>query len=110
MSKEEFAAGFRTLPKSPEEGRAWVQAWDEVLLFTEMFYFIAWRLVDILTKRGALSFPGFSKLRARGVTLVRNHLLQHPEKHGEIFQQRLMVTNAGPGLKGFAVVAGSATR
>lgn len=109
MSKEEFAAGFRTLPMSREQMRAWDQAWDEVRLFTETFYLIAWRLVDILTRRGALAFPGFSKLDARGVTLVRNHLLQHPEKHGEIFQQHLMVTDAGPVLKGVAVVVRSAT-
>lgn len=109
MSKEEFAAVFETLPKSREEGRAWVQAWSEVRLFTEMFYFVAWRLVDILTRRGALGFPGFSKLQARGVTLVRNHLLQHPEKHGEIFQQHLAITDAGPVLKGVAVVVRSAT-
>jgi len=111
MSEEEFAAGFRTLPTSREKGRAWVHPWSEVRLFTETFYFIAWRLVEILKmrRRRALVFAGFRNLQARGVTLVRNHLLEHPDKYGEIFQQNLMVTDAGPALKGFAVVVRSAT-
>jgi hypothetical protein len=109
MSQEEFAAGFRSIPAPRDPVRAWDQAWREVRLFTETFYFSAWRLVDVLTKRRTLAFPGFSKLDARGVRLVRNHLLQHPEQHGAIFQQHLTITDAGPVLKGVAVVVRVAT-
>lgn len=111
MSREEFSADLRAVPTSREQMRMWDHAWREVRLFTEIFYFFAWRLVEILKprRREALVFTGFRNLEARGVTLVRNHLLEHPEKHGEIFQQNLTITDAGPVLKGFAVVVRSAT-
>lgn len=108
MSEEEFTAGFRSVPTSREQIRAWDRAWREVRLFTEAFYFIAWRMVNILNS----TFAGFNKLkdRVRGVTLVRNRLLEHPErKDSRNFRQQLVITDAGPILKGVAVVVRAAT-
>jgi hypothetical protein len=95
--------------KSPEEQKQIVRAWDEVALFTEAFYFFAWRLVEVLTGSGAFAFDGFSKLEARGIRIVRNHLLQHPEKYKKNFQQSLVVTSNGPVLKTMTVVVRSDT-
>ena len=77
--------------------------------FTEAFYFFAWRLVEVLKGSGAFAFDGFSKLEAKGIRIVRNHLLQHPEKYKKNFQQSLVVTSNGPVLKTMTVVVRSDT-
>lgn len=80
-------------------------------LFTEAFYFFAWRLVEALTPRGKLTFPGIKEPNARGVRIVRNLLIQHPEKpkHGGNFRQHLTITDAGPVLKSSVMVIRTAT-
>lgn len=85
MTQEKYNEFLVALsPKSPDQVRSIFRAWNEVILFTEAFYFFAWRLVEVLTGSGAFAFEGFSKLKkkARGIRIVRNHLLQHPEKYG----------------------------
>lgn len=89
--------------------RVYARAWDEVNLFTEAFYFVAWRLVCVLRRKGRFAFPGFTGLRAKGIRDVRNQLLEHPENQGGNFQQVLIVTNAGPVLKSATYVVRSST-
>jgi hypothetical protein len=72
-------------------------------------YFFAWGLVEVLKRSRPFAFEGFSKLKARGVRIVRNDLLQHPEKHGKNFRQWLVVTSKGPVLKTTTVVIRSDT-
>jgi hypothetical protein len=110
MTAEKYEEFLRdATAKSPEQLRAEVRAWEEVVLFTEAFYFFAWRLVEVPTGSGAFAFDGFSKLEARGIRIVRNHLLQHPEKYKKNFQQSLVVTSNGPVLKTMTVVVRSDT-
>lgn len=99
ITPEEFMR--RQVATSPERGKEWLRGWDEVKLFTEMFYFIAWRLVRVVTARRAFSFPGIHGIRAKGVTRVRNQLLEHPEHRGEKgkYQQWLTLTSDRPVLK-----------
>lgn len=110
MTAENYEEFLKTLnAKSPDQLRIEVRAWSEMHLFTEAFYFFAWRLVEVLTRSGAFAFDGFSKLQARGIRIVRNHLLQHPEKHDKNFRQWLVVTSNGPVLKTTTVVIRSDT-
>ena len=104
---EEFLATLNA--KSPDHLRTVVRAWKEVRLFTEAFYFFAWRLVEVLTGSGAFALDGFSKLQARRIRIVWNHLLQHPEKHDKNFRQWLVVTSDGPVLKATTLVVRSDT-
>ena len=94
MSDSEYVAGIRSEQRDPT---AYRRAWNEVRLFTEAFYLIAWRLREILCM--AL-FPGLS-IDAPGVRQVRNLLIEHPE-HGRPepnYAQSLVVTSDGPVLK-----------
>jgi hypothetical protein len=51
----------------------------EISIDVEAFYYFAWRLVSILTSK-AHRFPGFGRLKAPGIGMVRNKLLEHPEQ------------------------------
>lgn len=99
MTEEEFNAGFGQ--KSSEELREFVHAWSEIRLFTEVFYFVAWRLREILNSPPARAFPGLGKLDAKGVRDVRNFLIEHPERGwpSPNYSQTLIVTDDGPTLK-----------
>jgi hypothetical protein len=79
---------------------------DRLELHTEAFYLFGWRLIDVLNGSGVYGFDGVAKVNAKGVLLVRNHLLQHPEKpgHGGQFQQSMVVTDRGPSLKTTMVI------
>lgn len=110
ITEETYETFLRDISaKSPDQLQMEVRAWDEVVLFTEAFYFFAWRLVEVLKGSGAFAFKGFSNLEARGIRIVRNHLLQHPEKYKKNFQQPLVVTSSGPVLKTMTVVVRSDT-
>jgi hypothetical protein len=99
MTKENYRDRMATLTwKSREELEKQFRAQDEIRLFTEAFYFFAWRLVEIL-KSKTFYFDGFSKLSTKGILTVRNHLLQHPEKYGRNFRQVFPITSDGPILK-----------
>jgi len=56
----------------------------EAEFFVESFYYIAFRVKEILThiSGGRNIFPEFKNFNAIGLRNVRNHLLEHPEKHG----------------------------
>lgn len=104
ISKEEYLEG---LPKpSLAEARAVARAFEEVQLFTEMFYVVAWRLVEILNGPRPRKFLGISRIEAKGVRDARNLLIEHPEhrKGAADFSQRLVVTDDGPVLKSSGVI------
>ena len=109
ITEEEYLAGV-SCPKSPEELGAFVRAGAEIRLFTETFYFVAWRLREVLRRGGTLAFPGFSNFDALGVRSVRNQLMEHPERSdSRNFRQHLVVTDAGPVLKSSTMVIRAAT-
>jgi hypothetical protein len=89
-----FVTGLN--PKSSEQVQKELRAWQEVTLFTESFYFFAWRVREVLRAKEPF---GFMKLKAHGIRDVRNRLLEHPEKHEKNFDQSLIVTTNGPALK-----------
>jgi hypothetical protein len=109
ITQEDYFAGV-SRPKSQEELRAFARAADEVRLFTETFYFVAWRLSEILSRKGSLAFSGFRNFDAPGVRNVRNKLIEHPERPDSgNFLQHIVVTDAGPVLKSSSMVLHSAT-
>jgi hypothetical protein len=80
-------------------------SWEDIAIFTETFYFFAWRMVQILRGRGDHKFPGLGYVKARAVTLVRNNLIEHPEdvKKDPNFTNVLVLTSSGPVLRPLAV-------
>jgi hypothetical protein len=66
ITQENYFA-YLSRPKSHEELQAFARAADEVRLFTETFYFVAWRLREILSRKGPLAFAGFSNFDSPGV-------------------------------------------
>lgn len=111
ITEDEYVAGFPTWDflQTDEGVHAVVRAWAEVHLFTEAFYLVAWRLITALRLGGGKGFPGFAGLRSQGITYVRNHLIEHPERHGSAFRQHLVLTDVGPVLKSTSVVVRSGT-
>jgi len=109
LTSEEYLAGLPPLPDRDFNG--YVRGWEEVRLFTEMFYLVAWRLVEILNASGERAFPQLGRIDARGVRDVRNRLIQHPEadRSNPNCAQTLVVTDDGPVLKssGFLIPGGS---
>jgi hypothetical protein len=106
ITEEEFAAGLSRTSRTPEESRGYVHAWGEVRLFTEIFYFVAWRLREIFNNRKPEAFSNLRQIKARGIRDVRNLLIQHPE-HGKPvpnYRQWLVVTDDGPVLKSSEVL------
>lgn len=100
ITEEEFFT-IVVKPSSVEQKHQYMLAWDEVHLFTEMFYLVAWRLMEVLNRKGPLAFPNLRKIDSRGIREVRNHLIQHPEgrKQSPDYRQSLVLTDAGPVLK-----------
>ena len=55
---------------------------DEGVVFAETFYFFAWRIIQIVTgNRKIKPLPGLQGLKnkTKGIVLVRNNLIVHPE-------------------------------
>lgn len=108
-----------SLPRQVEPQRylEYIEAWESIVLFTESFYFFAWRLMECLNNRSnQFRFPGLERIKADGVSDVRNHLLQHPENHfdgsensRQRFKQGLVVTSSGPVLRTTEFAIKSAT-
>jgi hypothetical protein len=98
ITKEEYEAGLSQ--KSPEDIQAFVQRTNDVWLFTETFYCIAWRLREILNIHEP-SFPNLQKIDGLGIRHVRNLLIEHPDQQKEKanYQQTMIVTDDGPALK-----------
>jgi hypothetical protein len=44
ITKEQYLAGFS--PPPPRDAQSHIRAWSQVRLFTEMFYLVAWRLLE----------------------------------------------------------------
>jgi len=57
---------------------------DEGIVFVETFYFFAWRIIYI-TEHYTEPLPYLKGLKekAKGITIVRNCLIEHPEKQKE---------------------------
>lgn len=117
MSIEQWIEGT-SLPRQVET-QDYIEAWESINLFTESFYFFAWRLMEALNikdRGNRLGFPGLGKIAAEGIRDIRNQLLQHPEKAYEDsdkcrrrFVQGLVVTDSGPVLRTTEVAVKSAT-
>lgn len=73
----------------------------EAEYYVETFYFIAFRVREILKKKNSkYLFPDLKNFESKGVCNVRNHLLEHPEKHGGVLTQSFGVGgDNGPVLK-----------
>jgi hypothetical protein len=96
LTEEEYRAFIMSRPMQVVPRRVW----SEIRLFTEAFYFFAWRIHEILDAVGPRALPGIGRFSASGIRTVRNLLLEHPE-HGDepLYIQSLVVTDDGPVLK-----------
>jgi hypothetical protein len=74
----------------------------EAEYYVETFYFIAFRVREILKKKNdhKYLFPILNTFESKDVCNVRNHLIEHPEKHGGVLCQCFGVgSDVGPVLK-----------
>jgi len=86
---------------SIEDRRKCTRFFDEGIVFAEAFYFFAWRIMTI-TDHYTNPLPGLKGLkgRAKGVVIVRNCLIEHPERPEEkIFMISYGWDSNGPKLK-----------
>ena len=68
---------------------------QDVEMFTEAFYYFAFRFREVVRK-----VPGFKKFEAVGIRDVRNHLIEHPEKKSKVLGGSFQHGGAeGPVLK-----------
>lgn len=58
--------------------RKWIDLTESLEMYTEAFYLIAWRLRCVIRL-----LPGLKKFESKGVNLVRNHLIEHPESSNQ---------------------------
>lgn len=110
ITQEEFNRGTLPTALSPA---ALIDSWDDVAIFTESFYFSSWRMIEVLNGAGSYKFPGLARLKAPAITIVRNHLIQHPEKvkEGQDFTLGLVVMSSGPVLRSLGgVIRGDSGR
>jgi hypothetical protein len=88
---------------SEAESEAFNANMFEVKLFTECFYYIAYRILTIANKRykgRRPPLPGLQGLKPKGVVMARNHLLEHAGHINPITVQTFMAGGPhGPILK-----------
>lgn len=85
--KKPFKGSTSGLPKSS----------FELQLYAEVFYYVAWRLIKMLN----VHIPGFRSFECAEIRLVRNNLLEHPEKGGHIYVNTFISGGkSGPSIKG----------
>jgi hypothetical protein len=105
MTPKEFDRGSM-MPT--QDAAALVDSWDIIWIFTETFYFSAWRMVEVLNNPEPCLFPGLGRVKAPAIIIVRNHLIQHPEKvkgGQDLYRyQGLVLTSSGPVLRSRSVV------
>lgn len=74
-----------TCPTSPKENRRKLtRLFDEGIVFAEAFYFFVWRIICIASDKTE-PLPGLKglKKKAKGVVIVRNCFIEHPENTKE---------------------------
>jgi hypothetical protein len=93
-----------------EPGDPTFAAWDQVVLFTESFYFIAWRIREVVHRTGTYALPGMKGVDFDGVKRFRNLLIEHPEKvkTAPKIVRHFALGDDGPVLKPDGLVAGEA--
>jgi hypothetical protein len=96
---------------APSNAAKLIESWDLISIYTEAFYFWAWRLREILNNRTEpYRFPDLGQIDARLITLVRNNLIEHPESAGSRdFTLGLVITSSGPVLRSLGVVVRDGT-
>jgi len=89
-------------PESSKKERCkQTRLFDEGIVFAEAFYFIAWRIITT-TNHYTNPLPSIRGLKdkAKGVVLIRNNFIEHPEKSKEkIFMVSYGWGKDGPTLK-----------
>ena len=74
----------------PQEILDMMNATEALEMYTEAFYLIAWRLCEV-----ANLLPRLRNFKCPSVLIVRNHLIEHPEKHGRKGIWAFMVSGTG---------------
>jgi hypothetical protein len=63
----------------PAPFSVWMPHSEELLMWADSFYLLAWRALEIADQTEPKAFFGMPRIAAVGVRDVRNRLLQHPE-------------------------------
>ena len=95
LSQEEMQDFWKRNPV--EDMIAKFKLWDQLTFFTESFYYHAFRCGKCVEQ-----LPGLSSFKYQGIILVRNHLIEHPEKqkHSNILSGSIRLgQDTGPVLK-----------
>jgi hypothetical protein len=103
MSNEEFAEGMARIRQdfSKQAPGNIIDNWDAISVFTEIFHLFAWRLREVLNRKGPYAFPKLGKIEARSLLIVRNNLIEHPEdvRIAPQFNHSLVILSTGPVLR-----------
>jgi hypothetical protein len=52
---------------------------DQIRALADAFYYISWRTREVIRR-----LPGLAAFDPKGIRYVRNHLIEHPEKHPDV--------------------------
>ena len=74
------------------------QNYDPLIILVENFYYSSHRIIDILND-GIRFLPGLIRVRAYGVTTVRNHLIEHVRGKGGNTVYSFSLNVSGPRLR-----------
>ncbi|MEU1026553.1 hypothetical protein ABZ383_27710 [Streptomyces sp. NPDC005900] len=72
-----------------DERQQFLEAWDWASVYTDAFYFFAWRTVDLLNGAVGGPLPRLEPVRPAGLLAVRDALHEHPEGQGEYYRHGL---------------------
>ncbi len=92
----------------PSERFPKIEDWEDLSVWTESFYYFAFRLQKLLQRADL----GVRRVEAKGIAFVRNQLIEHPESHpAKVHRQWTIYTTDGPVLRheGAVVVATDGT-
>ncbi|MBV9658286.1 MAG: hypothetical protein JO295_09270 [Verrucomicrobia bacterium] len=105
LSTTDFFLPIEACPASSDTGQAIRDAFFHVQLYTESFYYLAFRFRQILTTQSRITgghpLPLLHSFECFGVRDVRNHLLEHPEGRTsqKFSQDHSLGGSDGPQLK-----------
>jgi hypothetical protein len=74
------------------------QQHDNVVMLVEYFYYASHRVIDIVND-GLRHLPGLIRIRADGITTVRNHLIEHVRHKGGNTVYSFSLSVSGPRLR-----------
>ncbi|MEV4437332.1 hypothetical protein [Streptomyces sp. NPDC049555] len=73
----------------PAGHKRFLDAWDWAAVYTDAFYFFAWRTLDLLNGADGPGFPHLPPVEPAGLTAVRDAMLRHPERQADYYRHAM---------------------